>query len=163
MRGHIGRNSRWGAIALCALALSTLVACEDNTQAPAGRPPAAGEHGALKGVPVPQGFKIDPKSSNTWESGQVRFANCTFEGPGSIDAIADFYTQYMPAAKFTLKRRQLVAGEWLLDYQSDAEIATVRVRPKGNRSIVNVELGPMPRGSAERESKTSKQQPPREP
>ena len=127
-------------------------------------PPPAGEHSAVKNIPVPQGFRLDPKNSNTWESGQVRFVNCQFEGPGSIDRIAEFYTQYMPAAKFTLKRRQLVAGEWFLDFTSDSEIATVRVRPKGDRTVVVLEIGPVPRGSAERETKAPpKQQPPREP
>lgn len=151
----------------CALVLSlaAFVGCEDNSATMTGQPPpSAGEHSALKGIPVPQGFRLDPKNSNTWEAGQVRFANCQFEGPGSIERVAEFYTQYMPAAKFTLKRRQLVAGEWNLEFASDSEIATVRVKPKGDRAVVGIELGPLPRGSAERESKpAAKTQPPREP
>lgn len=167
MTGPICCSWRTLAAAGCALVLSlaALVGCEENTATVSGQaPPSAGEHSALKNVPVPQGFRLDPKSSNTWEAGQVRFANCQFEGPGTIDRIAEFYTQYMPAAKFTLKRRQLVAGEWNLDFQSDSEVATVRIKPKGNRAVVVIELGPVPRGSAERESKPpAKQQSPREP
>lgn len=126
-------------------------------QAPSASPR---QHPVLANIPLPMGFQIDPKNSNAWESGKVRFANCQFEGPGSIDDIAEFYAQYMPAAKFTLQRKRFEAGQWVMNFESDTEECTVHVKPKGNRAIIVIELGPFSRIAGEKsEPKPTKPQP----
>lgn len=112
---------------------------------PTGQPPAMSprQHTMLPNVPVPIGFRIVPERSVARESGRLRVAQVEFEGRGQPDDVADFYTQYMPAAKFQLKQRRFDVGDYLMRFESDAEECNVRVKPRGQLVTIVIDLGPL--------------------
>jgi hypothetical protein len=117
-----------------------------------GPPASPVQHTMLQNIPLPVGFRMVPERSVARESGQFRVAQCEFEGATSPDAVTRFYVEYMPTAKFTLRQKRFDNGEYLLRFESDAEECNVRVRPSKSQTILVIDIGPLAKGSAERES-----------
>jgi hypothetical protein len=66
----------------------------------------------------------------------------------------------MPSAGFELKRWSLDQGEYLLRFESDDEVCIVKARSGGwNKTIVSVEIEPLSRGAALRDSKPPRRRP----
>lgn len=119
-------------------------------------PPASPvQHRLLQNIPVPVGFHLNRDRSTARASGQIRFASCEFDGHSSADQVAAFYTRHMPSAKFVLKKESLEAGESRLEFQSDREECEVRIRETSNGTKLVINLGPLPKGTAERNSKSA--------
>lgn len=114
-----------------------------------GGPPR--QHAILQGIPMPGGFRLVPERSVARESGQSRVAMCEFEGDLAPEHVTAFYQTHMPTARFTLKRRALDNGEYKLRFESDTEECNIYVRRAKLRTVLVVDLGPLPRGSTARE------------
>ena len=107
----------------------------------------------LTDIPMPAGFKLVDDRSMKRASGKHRWANLQFAGPESRDAVYSFYLEYMPSAGFSLRQETFVAGEYRLRFESSAEECVVRVRRERANTVVVLDIGPRPEGSAEREAK----------
>ena len=122
-------------------------------QAASHGPPASPvQHTLLQNIPLPVGFKMVPDRSVARESGQFRVAQCEFEGVTTPEAVTRFYVQYMPTARFTLRQKRLDNGEYNLRFDSDSEECNVRVKRQDSKTILVVDIGPLPKGPTEREA-----------
>lgn len=120
-------------------------------------PPASPvQHRLLHNVPVPVGFQLNRDRSNAWASGQIRWASCEFEGHSSADQVAAFYTRHMPSAKFVLKKESLEGGESHMRFVSDREECDIRIRESSGGTKLTINIGPLPKGTAERQSKPAR-------
>jgi len=136
--------------------VGALAGCQsggDATGSPAGASPPASalQHPLLENIPLPAGFYLVPERSVARAAGSLRVAQCEFQGSLSPDAVARFYVEYMPAAKFTLRQRRFDNGEHSLRFESDAEECNVRTKPKGGKTVLVVDIGPLSKGFTERE------------
>jgi len=137
-----------------ALLAGVVAGCESdgNAQTPTGQPPptAPRQHPVLEHIPLPMGFAMVPERSVARLAGPLRVAQCEFEGTGAVDDVAEFYAKHMPAAKFTLRDKRFDAGTWLMRFESRTEECNIRIKPKGKRSVIVIDLGPLPKSGADR-------------
>ncbi len=147
-----GAAYRW----VCAPVLWLIIAaggCDSGgssvsvSDAPPG-PPA--QHPMLEGVPVPSGFRVHDDRSRVQHSAGSRWAEIEFRGDLPPERVISFYQHYMPAARFSLKSRSLDRGETVLCFESDREECKIRTRRGTWKTILIVEVNPLPRGAAER-------------
>ncbi len=140
----------WLPLAALATAL-TLPGCDSTSTGGnvSDRPVArAVRDPVLQDIPKPAGFVLDEQQSLAISAGRMRLAKCQYSGGLVPKDVKRFYEEYMPQAGFALRRWSLDHGEFNMRFESDTEVCTVRVRPKGYRSsLVVVELEPKPRGN----------------
>ncbi|MFN0135545.1 MAG: hypothetical protein ACKVS9_05435 [Phycisphaerae bacterium] len=105
----------------------------------------------IQDIPKPAGFQLVDDRSVARVSGQVRVARCEYEGRTDRQAVKRFYETNLPQAGFELKKTSLDDGVWGLTFESATEVADLRIRKKGFRTVVVIELGPKPVGTTERE------------
>ncbi len=118
-----------------------------------GTAASAVQHPFLENIPLPQGFRLVPERSVARESGRYRMAKCEFEGAVAPEQVTAFYQNYMPSAQFRLKTRNLEAGEYRLRFESGTEECNIRVSRHRGTTVLVVDLGPLPQGTAERQRK----------
>ncbi len=152
---HAFASSRIGRATVALALLAAVVAgCESdgNAQTPTGQPPptAPRQHPVLEHIPLPVGFAMVPERSVARLAGPLRIAQCEFEGTIAVDDVAEFYAKHMPAAKFTLRDKRFDAGTWLMRFESRTEECNIRIKPKGKRSVIVIDLGPLPKSGADR-------------
>jgi len=116
-----------------------------------GPPASPVQHTMLQNIPVPVGFRVVPERSVGRESGQFRVAQFEFEGSTNPDAVARFYSEYMPAAKFTLRQKRFDNGQYFMRFESDTEECNVRIGTRSSKTLLVIDVGPLPRGATERE------------
>lgn len=109
------------------------------------------QHPLLTNVPLPVGFRMVPERSVARGSGRFRMAICEFEGTTPPERVTSFYQNYMPSANFALRTTSLVNGEYKLRFESDTEECSIYVRRERQATRLVIDLGPLPRGTAERE------------
>lgn len=156
----------WTGLGTClSILVLTAAGCETmRTPPPASadeaKPTAsARQYRLLQNIPVPTGFELVRDRSTAWASGQIRWASCEFEGSGTAERVADFYTRQMPSARFTLKKESLENGESHLRFESDTEECNIRVRQGKMRTQLMINVGPLPKGTAERKPTKRRAQP----
>ena len=118
------------------------------------------QHQMLEGIPVPVGFRMIPAHSTIQVIGTTRVGRCEFEGATAPDATARFYLEQMPAARFSLDLKRLDAGEYTLRFDSDSEECTIRLKPVKDTTVLIIDIGPLAKGSAEREAAVPARRPP---
>lgn len=131
------------AIPACQSGGNTSAVASD--QAPVATPV---EHQLLKGIPVPAGFRIIPEHSRARNLGETRVAQCEFEGSLAAGDVARFYEHYMPTARFTLGPKLFNSGEYAIRFESDTEECNVWIKPKAQKTILIIDIGPRATGSA---------------
>jgi len=154
------RNKQSGVAALvCAAAVMTfagLCGCE-TLGGPDQAPPASPQqHPMLEGIPLPSGFRSVPERSVGRATGALRVGQYEFEGSLSPIQVRRFFVENMPAARFMKKEERSENGAYSLRFESDTEVCNVCAKPaKGwtGRTAIIVDIGPLPKGSAEREVK----------
>jgi hypothetical protein len=129
--------------------LALLIGCESTGPMVAGQPPPtpqALERPELRGIPVPEGFRLVPERSQSWERGGLREARCEFEGQTAPLDVKRFYDKYLPEARFTPGPWVFNNGEYTLRYQSSTEDCIVIVRSKaeliGRKTVLKIDVGP---------------------
>jgi len=160
MRASRVRNKQSGVAALvCAAAVMTfagLCGCDSlggNEQAPAASPL---QHSMLEGIPLPSGTRELPERGIGRSTGQLRVGQYEFESDYTVEKVTRFFIENMPTARFTLKEKRFDNGEYSLRFESDAEVCNIRAKPakmRAGRTAIIVDIGPLPKGSAEREVK----------
>ncbi len=154
-----GRRARMQCVSLAAatgllatgLLLTGCYSMGGNTTDTQPPPASPREHTLLRGIPLPVGFRMVPERSVATESGRFRVAQCEFEGSTDPERVSRFYVDYMPSAHFTLKKKRFDNGEYALRFESNDEECNVRVREARGRTVLVLDVGPLPRGSAERQ------------
>jgi len=158
MRAAVARHCHcgWPAVAAAGLILGAAlsVGCESTgggmAQAPPGGPPSSPvQHPLLENIPLPVGFQMVPERSVARQMGELRLAQCEFEGPTRADAVVRFYVEYLPTAKFTLRQQRFDNGEYSLRFESDKEECNVRVRGKGPKTVLVIDIAPLSRTGPE--------------
>lgn len=124
-----------------------------------GPPASPKEHPLLENLPLPVGFRMVPERSVARTSGRMRVAQCEFEGKYTPEEVTRFYLDYMPSATFILKQKRFDNGEYNLRFESETEECNIRTRRGKTATVLVVDIGPLPKGSAEREVKPSLPQP----
>ena len=117
----------------------------------AGPPADPVQHPLLQNIPLPVNFRMVPERSVARAAGALRVAQCEFDGPTAPDAVVRFYEEYLPTAKFTLRQKRFDNGEYSLRFESETEECTIRVKGKGTRTVLIIDIGPLSKGSADRE------------
>jgi len=107
----------------------------------------------LENLPVPMGFRRVPERSLARATGKLRMAQCEYEGSTSPADLVRFYESQMPTAQFALKERRLDAGVYSLRFESDSEVCNLRIKRAKSKTILVIDLGPLPKGAGEREAK----------
>lgn len=114
----------------------------------------------LRDIPKPAGFMLVQDQSLAISTGRMRLAKCQYSGSLDAARVKRFYEQYMPSAGFELKRWSLDHGQYLLRFESSAEVCVVRAWPgKWNKTLVTVEVEPLSKGSARRNAKPPRRRP----
>ncbi|MBU0639972.1 MAG: hypothetical protein KKB50_13975 [Planctomycetes bacterium] len=123
-----------------------------NTETSAATTASAVQHPMLEGIPVPAGFTFVPEGSVGRSSGKFRVVNYEYQGEMKPTALVRWYKEYMPSAGFTLRQERVERGMYSLRFDSEAEECNIRIaREKLSQTILTIDLGPLPKGSAERE------------
>jgi hypothetical protein len=117
------------------------------------------EHPLLTGIPIPTGFELVPERSYLREVGQMRVANCQYEGTKVPDALNRFYKEYMPAAGFTLREERLDRGEYVMEFDSSAERSVVRFRREKFKTILIIDIAPASKGATEPDARPPSKKP----
>jgi hypothetical protein len=151
----------FAAAAAVGLALVGLAGCNTTTYAggssdvtATGSGPTAAtprQDPMLENIPLPVGFRMVPERSVVRNDGQLRVAMCEYEGQTHPERVVSFYKNYMPSAKFVLRQSRLENGMYSLRFASDVEECNIRVTRARDRTHLVLDLGPLPKGSAERE------------
>ncbi len=103
----------------------------------------------LRGIPVPEGFRLIDNRSSVENRGSTRVAHCEFEGDLAVADVVRFYEQTMPSAGFRAGPQSFNKGEHRIRFESDSEECTVLVKPKFmGKTALAIDVGPLPRGSA---------------
>ncbi|MFH1746701.1 MAG: hypothetical protein ABIG44_06605 [Planctomycetota bacterium] len=113
---------------------------------------SAVQHPMLVGIPLPSGFQMVEDRSYGRMSGQLRYASCEFEGNLSPTSVNRFYKEYMSSAGFTLRQERFDRGLYVMDFDSSAEQSTVRIARRKFKTVLTIDVGPTPKGSAERDA-----------
>jgi hypothetical protein len=154
-----GGKIRFASLAGLVAGGALLVGCESmgtygtSSSAQRGPAPSPMQHALLQNIPVPAGFTLVDERSVARKSGQLRVALCEFEGPAEMERVVRFYMDYMPSAKFVLKKEDFVRGEHQMRFESQTEECAIRVRQNRTKTTLVIDLGPVAKGTAERESK----------
>jgi hypothetical protein len=85
-------------------------------------------------------------------SGSLRVVRFEFVGSMERALVNRFYKQYMAGGGWTLKKETFDRGIYDMHFESETEECLIRLRPEKKRTVIVVDLGPLPRGSAEREA-----------
>ena len=166
--GAVRRRVEGGQIVLALVALlggTLLAGCATTatpttTGGPAPRTTArAVQHPTLEGIPLPAGFQLVENHSFAVLSGQLRHANCEFLGSMEPAAVCRFYEEYMPSSGFRLRQKRFDRGEYVLEFDGDAERSTVRIRRDRFKTVLVIDVSPTPKGPVEREPKRPTQRP----
>lgn len=149
------RSGTWMAVLA---GLAATAGCESMSaggsdgNAGRGGGPSPRQHALLQNIPIPAGFQLVPERTVARKSGQLRVALCEFEGGTDADRVVRFYLDYMPSAKFVLKKEDFVHGEHQMRFESDDEECAIRVKSSRSKTTLVIDLGPLAKGTAEREA-----------
>lgn len=161
--GRTGRIATQGLVALgLALTLVLAPACDSTSGGQMSDRPTASavRDPVLQDIPKPSGFKLVQDQSLAISAGRMRLVKCQYSGSLDSSRVKRFYEEYMPSAGFELKRWSLDQGEYLLRFESEAEVCIVKARSSGwNKTIVTVEIEPLSKGAAERDAKPPRRRP----
>jgi len=129
--------------------LALLTGCASTGPMVAGEPPPipqALERPELRGIPVPEGFRLVPERSQSWDRGGLREARCELEGQAAPLEVKRFYDKYLPEARFTPGPWVFNNGEYTLRYQSSTEDCIVIIRSQaellGRKTVLKIDVGP---------------------
>lgn len=155
-------RSRILSLVACAgllLAAAALVGCDSGGGSAGGGPtmgqPAvatAVQHPLLQNIPLPAGFRLIQERSVASLAGSTRVAKCEFQGGLSPDDVARFYESLMPTARFTLGPKSFDNGEYTMRFDSESEECTLRIKRAGSKTVLIVDVRPLAKGSAERDT-----------
>ncbi len=107
----------------------------------------------LDDIPKPSGFSpVRDERTAFWRSGRLRVGQLWFKGGSDPIEVRKFYETFMPDAGYALREMSLKGGEYLMRFESDTEIIHVRCWREKFNTLVVVEFGPQPQGSAPREN-----------
>jgi hypothetical protein len=163
----LAMNARWVSstvrhrlVAGCAvIGVATLIlpACESlglskSPGSPEGPTASAVRHPTLDDIPVPTGFRLVDDHSVSRIDGHFRVVRFEFIGDMERASLNRFYKEYMAAGGWTLRQERFDRGIYDMRFESDAEECLIRLKPENKRTAIVVDLGPLPRGSAEREA-----------
>lgn len=109
------------------------------------------QHPTLEDFPLPAGFSLVRDHSQSRTSGSMRMVQYEFEGRENWNHVIQFFRQQLPPAGWNLRQQRLERGPYFMRFESDREECDIRIRPTGMKTVVNVDIGPLPRGSAERQ------------
>jgi hypothetical protein len=112
-------------------------------------------HPVLTDVPLPAGFRLVDDRSRGVASGSTRVGKWEFHGPTDRTSVVEFFKEYMPTAGFKLKMESFDRGVYSLNYESSAEICTLRIQPEKGKTAIVVDIVPYPRGTIDRESRAN--------
>jgi hypothetical protein len=157
----VSSNARWRAgagIALAATAVLILPACESlglnkGTSSREGPTASAVRHPTIQDIPIPNGFMLVDDHSVGHSSGNLRVVRFEFVGGMERAPVNRFYKEYMNAAGWTLKKETFDRGIYDMYFENDTEECLIRLRPEKKKTVIVVDIGPLPRGSAEREAR----------
>jgi hypothetical protein len=115
---------------------------------------SAVRHPTLEDFPVPNGFSLVDAHSQARAIGSMRMVQFEFSGSLSRALVARFYEDKLPLAGWTLKGTRFErGGEYVMRFESDKEECDLRIRPSNLKTLLNVDIGPLPHGSAERSAR----------
>jgi hypothetical protein len=108
---------------------------------------SAVQHPTLEGVPLPSGFRLVDERSFGVSTGGSRVGRFEFRGDMDRSRVATFFKQNMPGGGWNLQKEDFDHGIYELRFQSDAEECTIRLKSEGRRTMIGVQVGPIPGGS----------------
>jgi len=124
-----------------------LAGCQSGAGTAVQGPTPAVVHPMLEGVPLPPGFRLVDQRSFVVHADGGRHANCEFRGSADPASVEQFYNERMPQAGFTLLQRRFDRGECVLDFASNTEIGTVRIRGGRFKTTLVITINPTPKAA----------------
>ena len=94
-----------------------------------------------------------------WSSGQLRHANYVFSGDTAPARVGRFFEEYMPSAGFILRQKRFDRGEYVLEFESNAERSAVRIKRIKFKTELIIDVSPRAKGTVEREMNPPKRRP----
>jgi hypothetical protein len=79
-------------------------------------------------VPVPVGFALDESRSRDFAAAGARYVDHVYHGGDGRFAVARFYRQHMPAARWVLVTSLFVQGDLMLDFEKETERCRVVIK-----------------------------------
>lgn len=115
------------------------------------------QHPLLENIPLPHGFRIVPERSVARMAGPLRVAQCEFQGSTSPDAVARFYVEYLPTARFTLLNKRFDNGQYSMRFESASEECNIRIRPQNAKTVLVIDIGPLAKATNEEDLNPARQ------
>ena len=97
-------------------------------------------------LPVPQGFKLLPEESYSFESGGIRVGVLKYQGKASVDQVVNFYKEQMPMYNWNILNI-VEYGERMINLDRENETCIIDLMPKGSSVIITMSLGPKAQAS----------------
>ncbi len=120
---------------------------------------SAVRHPALEDFPMPSGFMLVDDHSQSVQTGNMRIIQYEFVGNASRDVVTEFFREKLPTAGWTYLGERFERGPRLLRFKSDKEECSLRIERDGHRTILNIDIQPVPRGSAEKQARPATRRP----
>ena len=141
-----------GAIILAVPACESLGLGKSNSGLE-GPTASAVRHPTIQDIPIPNGFMLVDDHSVGHSSGNLRVVRFEFIGGMERAPVNRFYKEYMAGAGWTLKKETFDRGIYDMYFENNTEECLIRLRPEKKETVIVVDIGPLPRGSAEREAR----------
>lgn len=113
------------------------------SQAPLLEPKALAK---FSDIPIPVGFKFEPRDSYAFESVGIRAAALKYSGRAEAEQLINFYKEQMPMYNWRLLNI-VEYGERLLNFDSDSETCIIRMVSQGRKVTLIINLAPKPQFS----------------
>lgn len=113
-------------------------------------------HPWLQDFPLPQGFALVDDHSMSRSSGNIRMVQYEFIGSTPRATVTRFFEETLPTSGWTLKTtRTRTGGVHLMRFESDREECELQLSQRSGKTVINVDIGPLPRGQVDRAPRTS--------
>jgi hypothetical protein len=124
---------------------------QSNKQGDKSKPLLPRSAAYLAGVPVPKGFHITERLTDSYEGAGMRFARQEYVGYADPFAIREFYKEQMPLSGWQYITSQDIKGKTSIRFESSEEECTVTIQPTGfwNRTRIQVIVKPFKRSDVE--------------
>jgi hypothetical protein len=105
----------------------------------------------LAGVPVPKGFDIAERVTDSYEGAGMRFARQQYVGSADPYAVREFYKEHMPNSGWQYVSCHDIKGSTSIRFESGTEECAIIIEPGGffNRTRIQVIVKPFKRGVSE--------------
>lgn len=92
-------------------------------------------------IPVPESFRLDPKTSFVYEDGQIHLGVLHYESRTPPEELVAFFKREMPNYNWNIVNI-IEYGDRMLSFEKPGQSCVISILPKGRGSLVTISTAP---------------------